>query len=173
MSKNWREWLEVYQSGDTSGNLEERLASKLVSVVKIMPPKVGKFRTDINIVRASKLRKVLSDKALGYVSETYKNAKILVLDIVEAIGEVESDRSIKALIQKIERTAVDATAKEYWSKYMGDYGKMLTRDFAEVMKDQKVKVGKVTEWQEWFERSYGKRCAAVKVLVKVLNGGKE
>lgn len=172
MSKNWREWLEVYQSGDSTGKLEEHLAEKLASVVKIKVPKVGKFRNDANIIRASKLKKSLEEKAIDYANETYKNAQVSVIDIVEAMGGgIVSDRSIKALIQKIERVAVDDTAKKYWIDYMGDYGKLLTRDFVEVMKGQKVKVGKIIDWIEWFERSYGKNCIAVKVLSEVINGG--
>lgn len=172
IKKDWRKFAELgSSSGRKQGELELELATELQKTVKIRPRTATKSRADFDIIKHTKAATRLRTTAVAHARGLLDTEEISVADLIVAIASVkDDDRSVNALVAMIEKEALDDNARKYWSDYYGDYGKMLSREFAQVLNDSKIKRGFLQDKQEWFGRVYGWKSAAVKALTTVLGG---
>ncbi len=133
---------------------QDNLAKKLYSNgVKLNIGKGGKVRPNIDVI------KTFSQKEKD-VSTIYDKISIDTGQIIKEIEKIPFDRSSRVLTHVFSKLAVDEVAKAYWRDYFGEYGKELTREISK----SAMKVSDLIEWREWFERSYGIKSAAVKII---------
>lgn len=144
---------------------ESRLAKNLSTEgIQSSIGKGGRVRPTIDVMKTFAMYTIKKRGVNDEVESAYHETYIPIGDLVLALGRVNADRSVNAFIQVMEKIAVDDVAKKYWRDYYGEYGVALTQEFSEMLKNSGVKVGSLVKWREWFERTYGIKSAAVKVI---------
>ncbi len=108
-------------------------------------------------------------KAKDLLKEEILSIKIPFDTIMRIAAKYKQDSSIKALETMFTKKAVDDVAKEYWIKYFGEYGELLTREYQDILKSKVATVKDVLWLSHYFERNYGKTCLASAVLNDVIS----
>jgi hypothetical protein len=128
------------------------------------------FRDDAqNILLAKRLREQTAAK----VKRAFGSSQVSIAYIMKMAAMEKEDSSLKALEVFLSRKAVDNTAKSYYERYLGGYGKALTRDVEELMKQRKLSAKELLFLRDVYQRNYGMNSKAVVVLATVINKLKE
>jgi len=101
------------------------------------------------------------------VRDEIMNVEVPVVSIVNAARKYRGDRTVEVLSHMLVRNAVDETTKNYFEKYLGEYGRQLTRDLKEMLKERTLKVSSLMEIREKMASSFGE-CRATNIIDDIL-----
>lgn len=156
---------------DIRKEVKRNILRKGMDSVDVVNGRKKVFREWVNDVIVNDVAKKIGRDLMKSIIENVEVSVDDVLKVADMYGD-EGDRSVEALkVFLIKKIGVDEKAKEYWIKYMGDYGKMLVEDYKEKAKRVKLACKDLILLRDFFERNFGGGCRAGEVLKVAMGYG--